>query len=254
MPAARDATPALVRERVISQDLGIARQVILTPFSRFTESVRSIKVAADTSNLDLRVIGLISAVPGEGKSTIAVNLAQLAAHAGTRTLLIDADLRQPSLTRQIAPSANQGLLEVLDGSCDLQQAIWRDPVTGLDFLPSYLEAPIAHTSEILASRRMTDLLTQARELYDYVVVDFPPLAPVVDAKAASHLVDGFILVVEWGQTSPEIVVEALGSAEVVQSKLIGAVLNRANPAMLKRIELYKGKNYHRYYGNYGARA
>jgi succinoglycan biosynthesis transport protein ExoP len=98
---------------------------------------------------------------------------------------------------------------------------------------------------------MASLLTRARETYDYVVVDFPPLAPVVDAKAASHLVDGFILVVEWGQTSPEIVIEALGSAEVVQSKVVGAVLNRADPSLLRRIELYKGKNYHRYYASYG---
>jgi succinoglycan biosynthesis transport protein ExoP len=246
--------PDAASRRIISQDLGIARQVVLTPFSRFTETVRSVKVAADTSGLELKVIGLVSAVPGEGKSTVSSNLAQLAAHAGTRTLLIDADLRQPSLTRQMAPSAASGLLQVLEGTAKLQQTVWHDPVTGLDFLPAAFEAPIAHTSEILSSRRMAELVAEARELYDYVVIDFPPLAPVVDAKAAAHLVDGFILVVEWGQTSPEIVIEALSSAEVVQSKLIGAVLNRANAGMLRKLETYKGKNYHRYYATYGAAA
>jgi succinoglycan biosynthesis transport protein ExoP len=252
----RRRTAASVEElagRSIAQDLGIARQVVLTPFSRFTETVRAIKVAADTnvtSPRDVKVVGLVSAVPAEGKSTVAANLAQLAAHGGGRALLIDADLRNPSLTRLMAPHAEWGLLELLQDHAVIADIVWRDPITGLDFLPAVLTAPIAHTSELLASKRMAELLTDIRAEYDYVIVDFPPLAPVVDAKAGSHLVDAFILVIEWGQTSPEIISEALGSAELVQSKLIGAVLNKANPSALKKLEAYKGKNYHRYYTSY----
>jgi succinoglycan biosynthesis transport protein ExoP len=243
---------ATLRSRSIAQDLGIARQVILTPFSRFTETIRSIKVAADTSSTvrNLQVLGVISAVPAEGKSTIAANLAQLAAHGGGRTLLIDADLRNPSLTRLMAPHAETGLLQVLEGSTHLSEVVWRDPLTGLDFLPALLPHRIAHTSELLASRKMAELFTQARENYEYIVVDFPPLAPVVDARAASHLVDAFILAIEWGQTSPEVITETLSNAEIVQSKLIGAVLNKANPTALKKLEAYKGKNYHQYYTSY----
>jgi succinoglycan biosynthesis transport protein ExoP len=239
-------------QRVISEDLGLARQVILTPFSRFTETIRGIKVAVDTgqSAKNISVIGLVSAVPAEGKSTVAANLAQLTAHGGARTLLIDGDLRNPSLTRLMAPHASAGVIEALHRGISLDDLTWRDQITGLDFLPAVLTTPIAHTSELLASRAMAELVARAREEYEYVIIDFPPLAPVVDAKAGSHLVDAFMMVIEWGVTSPEIISEALGSAEIVQSKLIGVVLNRANPSALRKIEAYKGKNYHRYYTSY----
>jgi succinoglycan biosynthesis transport protein ExoP len=235
--------------RTIKEDLGIARQVVLAPFSRFSETIRAIKVAADTSTAarEIKVIGLASALPGEGKSTVAANLAQLMAHSGRRALLIDADLRNPSLSRRITPQAERGMLEVLAGTAQLSDTIWRDPITGLDFLPAVLKTPVAHTSEFLASNRMTDLLALARDRYEYIVIDFPPLAPVVDARAAAHHIDAFVFTIEWGQTSPEAIFEALGSAEMVHSKLLGAVLNKANAAKLKKLEAYKGGNYQKYH-------
>ena len=75
--------------------------------------------------------------------------------------------------------------------------------------------------------------------------------PVVDARAAAQLLDGFLLVIEWGKTSPEVVLEALEGAEVVRERIIGAILNKANTAVLKRLESYKGASYHRYYHAYG---
>ena len=236
-------------ERAIDHDLGIARQVVLTPFSRFTETVRSLKVAIDTveTSRPPRVIGMVSAVPGEGKTTLSANLAQLMAHNGKRTLLIDGDLRRPSLSKLMAPNAAVGLLEVLSGSIQLGDAIWCDPLTHLEFLPSPLSEKIAHTSEIIGSEKMKQFLQQAKDSYDYIVIDLPPLAPVVDARAAGHLIDAFILVIKWGRTSPEVITESLASAEVVQSKMLGAVLNRANSRALKRLEAYKGYSYHSYY-------
>ena len=97
---------------------------------------------------------------------------------------------------------------------------------------------------------MADMIAYARAHYDYVILDFPPLAPVVDAKAASHFVDAFILVVEWGETSEGVVAEALTTAEVIRSKLLGTVLNRANVSALRKLERYKGKSFHRYYASY----
>lgn len=91
---------------------------------------------------------------------------------------------------------------------------------------------------------------RTREDYDYVIVDLPPIVPVVDARAAAHLLDGFLLVIEWGKTSPEVVLEAIEGAEVVRERVIGAILNKANTTVLKRLEAYKGANYHRYYTNY----
>jgi polysaccharide biosynthesis transport protein len=239
--------------RIMDEDLGILRQVIRTPFSRFAETLRRVKVAADNSSIagDVRVIGIVSAVPVEGKSTVAANLAQLTAHGnGGQVLLIDADLRNPSLTRAMAPHATAGLLEVLADTAKYEDVVWTDPITELRFLPAVLKGSIANTSEILASRRMADLLHNVRSQYDYIVIDFPPLAPVVDAKAAAQLLDGFLLVIEWGQTPPDAILEVLGSAEVIRSKLVGAVLNRANPRAMKKLESYKGKNYHQYYKSY----
>ena len=102
---------------------------------------------------------------------------------------------------------------------------------------------------------MGKLLKTVRDAYDYIVVDFPPLASVAAAKAAAHHIDAFILVIAWGETSPMLALETLELAEVVQSKLLGAVLNRANASKLKKLEAYKGRRYHNYYeGSYAADA
>jgi succinoglycan biosynthesis transport protein ExoP len=244
-----DASLNKPEARMVPVNLGLARQVVAAPFSRFAETIRSVKVAIDTSPAPrgAKVIGLTSALPEEGKSTIASNLSQLMAHSGKRALLVDADLRNPSLTRRIAPHATSGILEVLSGTTQLSETIWHDPVTGLDFIPAVMETPVLHTSDVLASERMTNFLAIARNYYDYIVIDLPPIAPVVDTKAAAHQVDAFVFVIEWGQTSPQMIVEALGGAEAVESKLLGVVLNKANSSKLKKIETSKAGNYYKYY-------
>jgi succinoglycan biosynthesis transport protein ExoP len=238
-------------DRVVVEDLGIARQVVNAPFSRFTETLRSIKVAVDTNgpSRNTQVIGIVSALPGEGKSTISANVAELAAHTGGRTLLIDGDLRKPNLTKRMTPTAQNGLLQVLSGEMALEDVLWQDEVTGLHILPAVLRTPIAHTADLLSSEAMGHLLSRARQEYEYIIVDLPPLAPVVDAKAAAHLIDAFLLVVHWGQTARAAVHEVLTSAEVVRSKLLGTVLNQADEAALSRIEAYKGSSYYRYYSS-----
>lgn len=239
-------------ERPILRNLGIGRYVVAEPFSRFAETLRGVKVSADTSTPTghIKVIGTVSAVPAEGKSTVALNMAELIAQTGSRVLLIDGDLRNPTLTRLISPDAKEGVIEIINGQARLEDTIWTDPLTGMDFVPAVLKAAIAHTSGLISSAGMERMLAGARETYDYVVVDLPPMVPVVDARAAAHLMDGFLLVIEWGKTSPEVVKEAVQSAEVVRERIVGAILNKANTSVLKRLEAYKGANYHRYYNNY----
>ncbi|AWN40552.1 polysaccharide biosynthesis tyrosine autokinase [Methylobacterium durans] len=241
------SAPQESNDRILCQDPGVARQVLLTPFSRFAETIRRIKVAADTTSVsrDVLVLGVVSAVSREGKSTLSANLAHLLSNAGASTLLIDGDLRNPSLSKALAPNAQGGLIEALRGT-PIEDLVWHDATTGLDFLPAFLENPIAHTSDLLASPGMANLVKEARSRYEYIVIDFPPLGPVVDAKAASYLVDFFVLVVEWGRTPPEIVAEALESAEPVQSRILGAVLNKVDPRALKKIDT----NTERYYQQY----
>jgi succinoglycan biosynthesis transport protein ExoP len=244
--------PPPAGERTILRNLGIARYVIAEPFSRFAETLRAVKVSADTStpNGHIKVIGAVSAVPAEGKSTVAINLAQLIAQAGSRALLIDGDLRNPTLTRLVSPDAKQGLMEVLSGEARLADVVWTDPLTGMHVLPAVLRSATAQTSDILSSPGMEAMLAAAREAYDYVVVDLPPMVPVVDARAAAHLMDGFLLVIEWGRTSPEVVSEAVQSAEIIRERIVGAVLNKADPGVLRRLEAYRGASYQRYYDDH----
>jgi len=235
--------------RLVTANGAVTQHTMLDPYSRFSETMRAIKVAADTSTTIglIKVIGVVSAAPEEGKSTIASNLALLIAQMGQRTLLIDGDLRNSSLTQRLAPQAKSGLLEVLSEPAQLDEIVWCEPTTGLHFLPVAHGVPAMHTSYILGSDRMADFLALTRDRYDYVIVDLPPLGPVVDAKAIANYVDGFVVVVQWGCTASELVMSTFQSAESVRSKTIGIVLNKANVAKMKKYEGAKSVSYDMHY-------
>src|SRR5712692_3127718 len=229
-------------------------QVIDEPFSRYAEGVRSIKVAIDLAGLTRKnqVIGLTSSLPNEGKSTVSANLAELIAHSGKRVILIDCDLRNPSLTRKLTPSANSGLVEVISGKMQIFETLWTDPSTMLDFAPMALKNRLPHTNEIMASEAMKEIFTKLRQMYDYIIVDLPPLAPVVDVRSSTHLVDSIVFVIEWGATKIDVISHALGRSQVIHDRLLGVVLNKVNMAALGRFESYRGYYYHnKYYSQYG---
>lgn len=224
------------------------------PFSRFAEAIRSIKVNADLAvTKPSKILGLTSALPNEGKSTLAFVFAQLVALSGARVLLIDCDLRNPSLSRKVAANAERGILDVLSNNAALHDTVWRDPATGLTFLPGATRSRIAHSHDVLASDQMKDFIDRLRGQYDYVIVDFPPLTPVVDVRTTAHFVDSFIFIVEWGKTQVPVVERALRSARAVNENLLGVVLNKADIAAVSRYSGYGGKNYYSNsdYGRYG---
>jgi succinoglycan biosynthesis transport protein ExoP len=232
----------------------VLRYAVEAPFSRFTESIRHIKLAVDLAGVvkTNKIIGVTSTLPNEGKSTISANLAQLIAHAGSNVLLIDGDLKRPSLTHDLAPDASAGLIEVLSGATTLENAVWTHPASKLHFLPTVSSSRLAHTSEILGSDAMKKLLDRIREKYDYVVIDLSPVAPVVDVRSAAQFVDSFMYVIEWGSTSIETVERALATAPGVYERLVGCVLNKANMRVLARYENYYGNYYYnKYYRRYG---
>ncbi len=240
--------------RMIVRDSGLLWSVVDAPFSRFTESMRSIKIAADLDGVSKlsKVIGVTSTLPNEGKSTIATNFAQLISHSGGRVILVDGDLRNPSLSRSLAPTANAGLLDVLAGRAILEDAVWTEPSTNLKFLPANVRSRFAHTNEVLASDAAKKLFDNLRQRFDYVVVDLSPLAPVVDARSTAHFVDSYIFVTEWGRTSVNVVEHALNDAREVYERLLGVVLNKANLRVLGRYGGYGGSYYHnKYYHRYG---
>ncbi len=237
----------------------LMREVESAPFSGYSEGIRSIKVAIDLNGRreGCKVLGVTSVLPGEGKSTTAGSLALLMAQSGARTLLIDGDLRNPSLSRLLSPKASVGLLEVAGGLRRLDDVRQVDPTTGLHFLPAVLPAHTAHTSEILAGDVMKHLFDFLRLHYDYIVFDLSPLAPVVDVRRTTHLVDSYLLVVEWGRTRIETVEHAMSDAPNVFEGLVGVVLNKSNTRVLGRYDSYAKGYYHkRYYSqyNYGGRS
>jgi succinoglycan biosynthesis transport protein ExoP len=241
-------------QRIIAPSAGLLRHAVDSPLSVFAESIRAVKVSADLAGVTRSnsVIGITSSLPDEGKSTISASLAQLSAHAGARVILVDCDLRKPTLSQQLAPKGTAGLLDVVTDIASLEKVIWSDPCSGVSFLPSGVKSRLVHTSEILASDAMKRLFVQLRECYDYVVVDLSPLVPVVDVRATTHFVDSYILVVEWGKTKMGVAGHALNSASGVYDKLAGVVLNKVDLKRLSRYDSHHGSYYNNdYYGRYG---
>jgi capsular exopolysaccharide synthesis family protein len=241
-------------QRTLSRSTGMYWAATAMPLSRFAESIRSIKLAIDLNptNTSNKIVGVTSALPNEGKSTIAASLAQLIGHAGKRVIIVDCDLRNPSLSANLAPNASAGIMDILSGARSLEETVWRDPKTNLAFLPAVKRGPLFHTSEILAAEQTKKLFDKLRATYDYVIVDLPPLAPIVDVRATTPLIDCFILVVEWGRTRTDVVQHALHTAPNVYEALIGTVLNKTNMKAMKSYDNYHNDYYNNeHYTRYG---
>jgi succinoglycan biosynthesis transport protein ExoP len=239
--------------RTIARDSSMFWRAVERPLSAFAESIRSIRLAASLNLTDRpnKVIGLTSSLPNEGKSTIATALAQLTAQMGRRVILVDCDLRNPTLSRCLAPSATIGIVDVMSGVRSLEEAVWRDPATNLVFLPTGKGTPQFHSSEMLGLEQTSTLFDRLRASFDLVIVDLPPLAPVVDVGAAAHLVDGMILVIEWGGTKIDVVQHAFDNAPNVHEVVIGAVLNKTDMSQIGRYDtqrksFYNNKHYTKY--------
>ena len=216
--------------RMLSRDLGVFQHVVKAPLSRYAETLRAVKLAVDFAPEEgrVRTLGVVSSMPGEGKSTTAMNIAELVASNGSSVLVIDADLRSPTLTREIAPQATAGLYEFLVNQVPVDELIYSDESKLLKFLPAAAKGGAGQKADLIGSARMAQLLQAARQTYDYVIIDLPPLAPVVDAKAVAGSIDGFVFVVEWGKTSIATVTDALHNAPLVNQKILGCVLNKTD--------------------------
>jgi polysaccharide biosynthesis transport protein len=235
--------------RIISQGPSTFRAVIDSPFSQFAEAIRAIKLAADCSSI--KVIGLTSSLPAEGKSTISTALAALLAQAGNRTILVDCDFRNPSLSRRLAPNAVAGTLEVITRKKTIEEVTWSDPDTNMAFLPIVANHQLANTSQILGGDAIKSLFIELRRRYEYIVVDLSPLAPVVDVRATTQLVDAYFLLIEWGRTGVDVVQHALKDARGVHENILGAVLNKVDMDSIGRYEgsrakYYRNKSFARY--------
>jgi polysaccharide biosynthesis transport protein len=243
LPAFADKRPAFGKLRAL-HDSRVFRQLSeVAPFSSTAEALRYIKVAIDLHPTGGKVIGIISALPGEGKTTVAAGFAAFVAKSGARTLLVDADLRNPSMTRTLGYANAPGLLNMVADKSDFDGLVITDSKFKFDFLPSSTQIKPLNSSDILNSPAMKQMLRTAKSDYDYVLVDLPPVLPVVDVKAVAHLFDAFVLVVEWGSTSTDEILKAIGASPLLSERLLGAVLNKADEAVMRRFEGYSDRRY-----------
>jgi exopolysaccharide transport family protein len=221
------------------------------PQSQMAESYRALRTSLLLSNLGAppKVIMVTSALPQEGKTTTSINCAVVLAQKGIRVLLIDADLRRPSIHKTLGMGPRSGLSNVLTGSATLEQAITRSPILpNLNVLPAGTPPP--NPAELLASTNMRDMLDQLRGQYDHIVVDTPPTLSVTDAVVLSPRADAIVLVIRSGQTTKQALRRSRDILMQVNAKVSGVLLNAvdlSSPDYYYYYE-YQGK-YARYYRN-----
>jgi len=219
------------------------------PQSQMAESYRALRTSLLLSNLGAppKVIMVTSARPQEGKTTTSINTAIVLSQKGVRVLLIDADLRRPSVHKTLGMGPRSGLSNVLTGSATLQQTITPAPMLpNLFILPAGTPPP--NPAELLASAHMRDLLTELREQFDHIVIDTPPTLSVTDAVVLSPRADATILVIRSGQTTKQALRRARDILTQVNAHVAGVLLNAVDltsPDYYYYYE-YQGKYSHYY--------
>ncbi|HHU65569.1 tyrosine-protein kinase [Streptococcus sp.] len=213
------------------------------------EYYNSIRTNIQFSGRDLKVIALTSAQPGEGKSTTSVNLAISFAHAGFRTLLIDADTRNSVMSGTFKSNERyQGLTSFLSGNAELSDVICDTSIDNLMIIPAGQVPP--NPTSLIQNDNFKAMIEIVRGLYDYVIIDTPPLGLVIDAAILAHHSDASLLVTKAGADKRRTITKLKEQLEQSGSVFLGVILNKYD------IHLDKYGSYGSYggygsYGNYG---
>jgi capsular exopolysaccharide synthesis family protein len=218
------------------------------PQSQMAESYRALRTSLLLTSLGAppKIILITSALPQEGKTTTSLNTAIVLAQKGSKVLLIDADLRRPSVHKALGMGPRTGLSNVLTGSAPLQQVIVRSTlIPTLFVLPAGTPPP--NPAELLASANMREVLNELKGQYDHIVIDTPPTLSVTDAVVMSTCADSVVLVIRSGQTTRQALRRARDLLVRVNARIAGVLLNAAD---LKSADYYY---YYEYRGKYGDR-
>lgn len=215
-----------------------ARRAIAEPRSAFAETVRGIGVtilsSADEGKGQLTC--LTSALPGEGTSVLAVNLATHLASIGRSVLLVDADCRQSQLSKWLANGVELGIVDALLQDKPLDDCVLYDPKTNLSLLPmtSGPERTV-EPAALFSSARSLPFFERLTGQYQHVIIDLAPLSVAADARAAARFTDGIVLATQWGRATPRLISELLDASPEVRDKLLGLVMTRTD---LGKLPLY----------------
>ena len=212
------------------------RIILAQPDGQFAEAVRAVRHAVDLRwrTGQGRTILFASSLPEDGKSSLASNLAIHYASTGERVLLVDADLRRSNLTRtSLAGPPEIGLFDCLAQRIPIERAILRDRSTGVCFLPAHgAVPPAASIPNMLSSQAMGGVLHRLRQQFDVIVIDSPPILPVVDARILAEYVDQILFVVKWRVTAKDTAQRGLRLMALNGAKFTGFIINQVPKAEL----------------------
>jgi capsular exopolysaccharide synthesis family protein len=217
----------------------------VNPRSPISEAYRILRTNVDFSMIDneLRSLMVTSAGPGEGKTTTVANLAITYAQTGKKVVVIDADMRKPTMHHCFSISNRVGLSNILTGQVKLEEGLKESHINGLFVIPSGTIPP--NPSEILGSKRMEALLDELKEKYDLIIFDTPPALVVADAQITASLCDGVVLVIDSGKVKREHALKMKANFDLLNAKVLGVVLNNK--------DRHDAESYYYYYYYYGNR-
>ncbi|MCK8475403.1 CpsD/CapB family tyrosine-protein kinase [Lactiplantibacillus plantarum] len=211
-------------KKLINDTQAIDLTTVNEPNSIISEQFKTIRTNIVFSASDIKTLMVTSSLTGEGKSTIVANLAVEFANNNKNVLLIDADMRRPTVHKTFGINNIEGLSTLLTKQrIGINSCILKSKIERLNILPSGPIPP--NPAELLSSKDMVEIIRNARKVFDVVLLDCPPILPVTDARILAPLVDGTILVVRRGGISKKIVRESKSVLEQVRANLLGAVLN-----------------------------
>ncbi len=207
----------------------------------YEEAIKTLRTNVQFAGTRIRTIVLTSCYPNEGKSDIVFQLAAEMGKIGKRILILDADIRKSSFVKRFQVKGKiAGLSQYLSGQCEMEDIIYNTNFTGVDMIFSGPVAP--NPSELLGQETFTELLHGLRKKYDYVLIDTPPVANLIDAAVVAGRCDGAILVIESDLVSRKVAAKAKEQLEISGCRVLGAVLNK--------VDVRKNKYYSKY-GYYG---
>lgn len=218
------------------------------PASAVSEAIRNLRtsVLLSHANRPPQVILMTSAIPGEGKTTVSIALAQNLAGMGRNVLLIEGDLRRRVFPTYFPAAAGRpGLMSVITGQTSLDEAVWHDKDLGLDVLIG--EKATGNAADILSSGEFRTLLADLRTRYDHIIIDSPPVLAVPDARIIAPMVDAVLFMVRWNRTPRGLVEDALKLLRTVNVEVSGLVLGQIDPRGMRRY------GYGNRYGSYSRR-